>query len=63
MGCGCKSAVKEHIDEQNQSTIDMLNKKPEFRNYKMDSNSVKNAETLWASQVYGGNVFGPTAKT
>lgn len=41
----------------------MLNKKPDFRNYRADAQAVKNAESLWASQVYGGNIFGPTAKT
>jgi hypothetical protein len=41
----------------------MLNKKPDFKNYREDAQASKNAESLWASQVYGGNVFGPTAKT
>lgn len=41
----------------------MLWRKPEFKNYDEDPQAVKNAETLWASQVYGGNIFGPTAKT
>lgn len=41
----------------------MLNKKPDFRNYREDAQGLKNAESLWASQVYGGNIFGPTAKT
>ena len=41
----------------------MLNKKPDFKNYREDAAALKNSETLWASQVYGGNVFGPTAKT
>jgi len=41
----------------------MLNKKPEFKNYREDPQALKNSESLWGSQTYGGNVFAPTSKS
>lgn len=61
MGCG-NSTMLPMIDEQAQSCIDLLTKKPDLKVYKANATNVKLGEQMYKNEIYGNTVFHPVGR-
>jgi len=50
------------IDKEAQTCIDALNGRPELKHYKEDAQALKNMDSLYKSNVFGGSVFSPIGR-
>ena len=57
MGCGGSKMVPQ--DEHTKQCLEMLQRKPQTKNYKKDLEMVKAIDACYASSVFGGTIFQP----
>jgi len=57
MGCGGSKMVK--TDEHIQNCLNLLQKRPDFKKFKASDKAVKDMESRYGNQVFGGSVFLP----
>lgn len=55
---GCGSKMKP-TDEHAKQCVEMLQRKPQTKNYKKDLDMVKAIDACYASSVFGGSIFQP----
>lgn len=56
---GCKNTKMVPTDEHAKQCIQMLQKFPDTKKYKRDLDLLKAIDNCYASNVYGGSIFGP----
>ena len=60
---GCKNTKMIPTDEHAKQCIQMLQKFPDTKKYKKDLDTLKAIDNCYASNVYGGSIFGPVGSS